>query len=224
LDSAILGDKTMLENSGTTDTFDEHLRSTTDHREFSGMNGGMDEQGTEGKTEVIFDSEDQYETDASPVNVGNEYNLFLSYAWGKGNETHEKVKILADLLIEQGERPFLDSNNLRGNMRGKISKVLASSPIFVTILTKEYNEKVKSEKFKDYCFFELNFGTKKCEQRILVILDESMRDTEMWCDRLQSEFANILYIDLSGIDNWKDTNNHSFDLFTEEVRRLLAEK
>jgi hypothetical protein len=154
-----------------------------------------------------------------------DYNLFLSYAWGEDHETHDKVKILADLLIDQGERPFFDHHNLRGNMKDKISEVLVSSPIFVTVLNEEYNEKIKGQSTQDYVYFELNYATDVCEQKILVILDESMRDRKKWCARLQGEFANMLYIDLSGVD-WKDqdTKSHSLSLFMEEVRRLMAKK
>jgi hypothetical protein len=158
-------------------------------------------------------------TTVSPVNVGSDYNLFLSYAWGEDHQTHEKVKILADLLIQQGERPFFDYHNLRGNMRSTISDVLVSSPIFVTFLNEEYNEKVARESTLDYCFYELNYAMDVCPQKILVILDESMKNKKNRCPRIQAEFANMLYIDLS---NWKDkgTFNLSFAPFMEEVRRL----
>jgi hypothetical protein len=195
------------------------------------------EPGIEGKTENILDNENQTkeyderkqvpqnETSVSPRNVDSAYNLFLSYAWGEDHETHDKVKILADFLIEQEERPFFDYHNLRGNMKDEISEVLSSSPIFVTILNKEYNEKVKGKSTQDYCFFELNYATDVCPQKILVILDESMKNKKNRCARIQGEFANMLYIDLSGVD-WKDkeARNHSFAPFINELRRLMAKK
>jgi hypothetical protein len=175
--------------------------------------------------EVVEDADEneavpQKRTTISPVNVVD-YNLFLSYAWGEDHETHAKVKILADFLIEQGERPFFDYHNLRGNMKDEVSEVLARLPIFVTILNKEYNEKVKGKSTLDYCFFELNYATSVCQQKILVILDESMKNIKTWCARIQAEFANMLYFDLSGVD-WKDkdTFNHSFTPLMEEILRL----
>jgi hypothetical protein len=224
---------TMLGSSGTANNFDEQLPSTLNPREFRGSGQNTDcemvEPGIDGKTEKILyndnqakeNDESQNETTISPGNVDGDYNLFLSYAWGEDHETHEKVKILADFLIQQGERPFFDHNNLRGNMKDKISEVLANSPIFVTVLTKEYNEKVKGQSTQDYVYFEMNYSSEVCDQKILIILEESMRDRKKWCARLKGEFANMLYIDLSGVD-WKDndTKSHSFSLFMEEVRRL----
>jgi hypothetical protein len=233
-----------MERSGATEGFDEQLPATIDHGKISNgeqetgpTDGGKEaEQETKPTTEIILENEniatENDEREVVPqkgtiISTGNmvDYNLFLSYAWGKDHETHAKVKILADLLIYQGERPFFDHNNLRGNMKDKISEVLAGSPIFVTVLTKEYNEKVKGKSTQDYVYFELNYSSEVCEQKILVILEESMRDRKKWCARLQGEFANMLYIDLSGVD-WKDqdTKSHSLSLFKEEVRRLAKSR
>jgi hypothetical protein len=222
----------MLESNGTTYELDEQLPSTLNHRT-GPTDCGVVEPGVAGKTENNFDYDNQakendeskYETTISPVNVDADYNLFLSYAWGEDKETHEKVKILADFLIKQGERPFFDYHNLRGNMKDEISEVLSSSPIFVTFLTQEYNEKVKGKSTQDYCFFELNYATDVCPQKILVILDEPMKNKKNRCARIQGEFANMLYCDLSGVD-WKDTaaRNRSFAPLMEEVRRLLMKK
>jgi hypothetical protein len=234
-----------MENSGTTtEGFDEQLPATVDHCKISNgeqqtepTDGGKEvEQETKPTTDTILENENkaaendqrkevpQKETITSNGNIVD-YNLFLSYAWGKDHQTHDKVKILADFLIQQGEHPFFDHNNLRGNMKDKISEVLANSPIFVTVLTKEYNEKVKGQLSQDYVYFELNYSSEVCNQKILIILEESMRDRKKWCARLQGEFANMLYIDLCNVD-WKDkdTNNHSFTLFMEEVRRLAKSR
>jgi hypothetical protein len=231
-----------MENSGTTtEGFDEQLPATVDHCKISNgeqetaepTDGGKEvEQETKPTTDTILEKENkvtendqqkgipQKEIITSSGNIAD-YNLFLSYAWGKDHQTHDKVKILADFLVQQGERPFFDHNNLRGNMKDKISEVLANSPIFVTVLTKDYNEKVKGQSTQDYVYFELNYSSEVCDQKILIILEESMRDRKKWCARLQGEFANMLYIDLSGVD-WKgnDTKSHSFSFFMEEVRRL----
>jgi hypothetical protein len=242
----------LQENRTTSEEFDEPVPIITDHcalccvdKETKPTNSETGEEGTEttienrleNTTEKTADGDkDDFEdvdevkgvpqkgTTVSPVNVVD-YNLFLSYAWGEDHQTHDKVKILADLLIEQGERPFFDSHNLRGNMKSKISKVLASSPIFVTVLTKEYNKKVEGESTLDYCFFELNYATVVCKKKILVILDKSMRNKEKWCPLIQAEFANMLYIDLCDVD-WKDKDafNHPFAPFAEEILRLTKKK
>ena len=74
-------------------------------------------------------------------------DIFISHAWRKDEldrDNHERCKILANKLINNGYSVWIDSNDLYGNIDSSIMKGINNCKIVLVCLTKRYCDKINT--------------------------------------------------------------------------------
>jgi hypothetical protein len=111
---------------------------------------------------------------------------------------------LSSLLQQQNLKTWIDDTDNTGHMLFSIPEGIKKSNYFVAFLTADFNKKISSGEFeKDWCFRELNYATYILSPKniVLVVLEEEMKERKDWADPLQFQFANVVYYDMSRLEN-----------------------
>jgi hypothetical protein len=148
--------------------------------------------------------------------------VFLSYAWGRNNENHNRVKMIDGFLSRNGIKCWIDSRCMRGDMKNCITNAVGKIKIFIIFLTIPYNEKIANEDSKDFCYYEFNYATQvlSTSQMIIVNMDKETRNQKKWAKRLQADFGNHLFIDLSNL-HWKKSLDKQPGQLADPLYKLL---
>ena len=108
-------------------------------------------------------------------------DIFISHAWGKDEldrDNHERCKILANKLINNGYSVWIDSNDLYGNIDSSIMKGINNCKIVLVCLTKRYCDKINTcainQLSNDNCYKEWNYSLFRQKIIIPVLMEPSM--------------------------------------------------
>lgn len=151
------------------------------------------------------------------------YDAFLTHDWGKdllGRDNHERVKIINELLKDNGVVTWFDNDRLRGHdMVNKIALGIDRSKKFVVFLTQRYVEKVNGKNPDDFCKREFLYGAKhkKVDKIVVVVMEESMLDTNSWSGQLDFIVGSTLYVDMTTDDKIRENIGTLVDEINAEV-------
>jgi len=108
-------------------------------------------------------------------------DIFISHAWGKDEldrDNHERCKILANKLINNGYSVWIDSNDLYGNIDSSIMKGINNCKIVLVCLTKRYCDKINTcvinQLSNDNCYKEWNYSLFRQKIIIPVLMEPNM--------------------------------------------------
>ena len=108
--------------------------------------------------------------------AGIEKDIFLSHAHGKdrlGRDNHVRVQLLAAQLKQEGLQPWLDSDQMAGNIETSMIEGITNSSYVALCITAEYLKKISSRNTADNCFKEFDFAVrnKQKESIIMIFMD-----------------------------------------------------
>lgn len=108
-------------------------------------------------------------------------DIFISHAWGKDEldrDNHERCKILANKLINNGYSVWIDSNDLYGNIDSSIMKGINNCKIVLVCLIKRYCDKINTcainQLSNDNCYKEWNYSLFRQKIIIPVLMEPNM--------------------------------------------------
>ena len=132
-------------------------------------------------------------------------DIFISHAWGKDEldrDNHERCKILANKLINNGYSVWINSNDLYGNIDSTIMNGINNCKIILLCLTKKYCDKINTcainQLSNDNCYKEWNYSLFKQKIIIPLLMEPCMIDIFLNESGIIQMYLNsIIYIDLS---------------------------
>ena len=83
--------------------------------------------------------------------VGGKFDIFLSHAWGKGDCRKAFTDQIYFALKEHGLRVWLDSNEMKLNLRASMADGIAKSELVLALLSPDYQRSRQ-------CMYELRFS------------------------------------------------------------------
>lgn len=176
-------------------------------------------------------------------------DIFISHAWGKDEldrDNHERCKIIANKLINNGYTVWIDSNEIYGNIDSSIIKGINNCKIVLVCLTKRYCDKINNcatnQLSNDNCYKEWNYSLFKQKIIIPVLMEPCMINfffngegiIQMYlnsmmfinfCINLEDDF-NILckYLRKNNLFNFEEKNNsrisNSFSNFVQIITSM----
>jgi hypothetical protein len=132
-------------------------------------------------------------------------DIFISHAWGKDEldrDNHERCKILANKLINNGYTVWIDSNEIFGNIDSSIMKGINNCKIVLICLTKKYCDKINkcaiSQLTNDNCYKEWNYSLFKQKIIIPVLMEPNMINTFLHEEGIIQMYLNsLMFIDFT---------------------------
>lgn len=108
-------------------------------------------------------------------------DIFISHAWGKDEldrDNHERCKLIAQKLIDNGYTVWIDSNDLYGNIDSSIMKGINNCKIVLVCLTRKYCDKINNcainQLSNDNCYKEWNYSLFRQKIIIPILMEPSM--------------------------------------------------
>jgi hypothetical protein len=121
-----------------------------------------------------------------------------------GRDNHQRVVLLKEALQERGIITWIDTDNMKDNLRHCMSQGLNESMSIIYFITKKYEEKINGGDNTDDCLFELNAASKNptlANNRIVISMEKCMLNPREWqAGRLKDELCLHLFIDMSEDD------------------------
>ena len=146
-------------------------------------------------------------------------DCFLSHNWGENHLNHERVKKVDEALKKRGLNPWLDENNINGNIRFKMAEGIDNTKCFIAFITKEYRDKVNSKDMKDNCKYEFSYAMNQIgsQNTIPIIMESEMKDTTKWKGELGAALGNMLYLDFT-----EDINiEKKYDELCKKIKHII---
>ena len=140
-------------------------------------------------------------------------DIFISHAWGKDEldrDNHERCKILANKLINNGYSVWIDSNDLYGNIDSSIMKGINNCKIVLVCLTRKYCDKINNcvvnQLTNDNCYKEWNYSLFKQKIIIPILMEPSMINHFLKNEGIIQMYLNsLMFIDFT--NNFDDDFN-----------------
>ena len=140
-------------------------------------------------------------------------DIFISHAWGKDEldrDNHERCKILANKLINNGYSIWIDSNDLYGNIDSSIMKGINNCKIVLVCLTKRYCDKINTcainQLSNDNCYKEWNYSLFRQKIIIPVLMEPNMINIFLNGQGIIQMYLNsLMFIDFT--NNFDDDFN-----------------
>ena len=140
-------------------------------------------------------------------------DIFISHAWGKDEldrDNHERCKILANKLINNGYSVWIDSNDLYGNIDSSIMKGINNCKIVLVCLTKRYCDKINTcainQLSNDNCYKEWNYSLFRQKIIIPVLMEPNMINIFLNGQGIIQMYLNsLMFIDFT--NNFNDDFN-----------------
>ena len=140
-------------------------------------------------------------------------DIFISHAWGKDEldrDNHERCKILANKLINNGYSVWIDSNDLYGNIDSSIMKGINNCKIVLVCLTKRYCDKINTcainQLSNDNCYKEWNYSLFRQKIIIPVLMEPTMINIFLNGQGIIQMYLNsLMFIDFT--NNFDDDFN-----------------
>ena len=140
-------------------------------------------------------------------------DIFISHAWGKDEldrDNHERCKILADKLIQDGYSVWVDANDLHGNIDSSIMKGINNCKIVLICLTKRYCDKINTcalnQLSNDNCYKEWNYSLFRQKIIIPVLMEPTMINIFLNGQGIIQMYLNsLMFIDFT--NNFDDDFN-----------------
>ena len=140
-------------------------------------------------------------------------DIFISHAWGKDEldrDNHERCKILANKLINNGYSVWIDSNDLYGNIDSSIMKGINNCKIVLVCLTKRYCDKINTSAINqlsnDNCYKEWNYSLFRQKIIIPVLMEPNMINIFLKGQGIIQMYLNsLMFIDFT--NNFDDDFN-----------------
>lgn len=124
------------------------------------------------------------------------WHCFLSHCWGEKGVTHELVLNIAQRLKNEKLKPWVDQEQMKGELDKDMSNGIEKSACFIVFITKAYME--KADDTKNNVGKEFSYATRTMfENIIVVVLDENCRDPSKWKNVVGFNLGGKLYIDFS---------------------------
>ena len=108
-------------------------------------------------------------------------DIFISHSWGKDEldrDNHERCKLIAQKLINNGYTVWIDSNEIYGNIDSSIMKGINNCKIVLVCLTRKYCDKINNcsinQLTNDNCYKEWNYSLFKQKIIIPILMEPSM--------------------------------------------------
>ncbi|GBG25716.1 Hypothetical Protein FCC1311_019352 [Hondaea fermentalgiana] len=111
------------------------------------------------------------------------FDVFLSHAWGKGKETHRKVKAVADALEGRGIKCWFDGSNIGLDVLKSMADGIDQSKAVVVFVTQTYMDNVNKDRtIPDNCRTEFYHAlhTHGPANMIPCVLEPGLDSTHSW--------------------------------------------
>jgi hypothetical protein len=145
-----------------------------------------------------------------PLADGKDYHVFLSHCWADDEEkrnNHERVEKVKEALQKRGVKTWIDTEDMRRNIRTCMSRGLEASMSIIFFLTKKYQEKINGGDNTDDCFFEFNAASANkilANNRYVVVMEKYMLEKGLWTGLLNAELCKDLFFNMSDDDLIED--------------------
>ena len=128
------------------------------------------------------------------------FDAFMSHDWGKERVNHEKVLRIHGELKRKGLSPWVDQEQMSGNIYSKMCEGIDGSACVIVFVTENYMKKVGGDNMNDNCRLEFNYAAqRKTSLKIVpVVMEAALRDISTWTGRVGMFLAGTLYVDMSG--------------------------
>ena len=146
--------------------------------------------------------------------------LFMSHPWAAdelGRDTHARTRSIAAALADLGWAPWLDENEMVGNIDAAMARGIDEADAVVVCLTRKYCEKVAAAasdpRRRDNCLSEWTYANNRKKVLLPVVMEPCMRDPGAWPGgSVAMHFGGSLYADAA---------SDEFDQVAERVDTLL---
>eukprot|EP00599_Poterioochromonas_sp_BG-1_P016920 CAMPEP_0173167074 /NCGR_PEP_ID=MMETSP1105-20130129/22449_1 /TAXON_ID=2985 /ORGANISM="Ochromonas sp., Strain BG-1" /LENGTH=298 /DNA_ID=CAMNT_0014088551 /DNA_START=271 /DNA_END=1165 /DNA_ORIENTATION=+ len=153
--------------------------------------------------------------------AGIEKDIFLSHAHGKdrlGRDNHVRVQLLAAQLKQEGLQPWLDSDQMAGNIETSMIEGITNSSYVALCITAEYLKKISSRNTADNCFKEFDFAVRNKQKESIIMIFMDHVQAADWPESLEDLYRpnEQLYVEFRMDEKVKDC--------ASEVHRLIGIK
>ena len=125
---------------------------------------------------------------------------FLTHNWGKkedGFANHKRVSEVNKLLKDKNYDCWFDEVAMTGDVSKAMQQGIDNSDCVIIFLTKVYLEKINSVNLADNCFLEFKYTFLKKKPFILVLMDGSVRLSDINDGYAGMHIGDMLYVDMS---------------------------
>lgn len=147
-------------------------------------------------------------------------DIFISHAWGKDEldrDNHERCKLIAQKLIDNGYTVWIDSNEMYGNIDFSIMKGINNCKIVLVCLTRKYCDKINNcvvnQLTNDNCYKEWNYSLFKQKIIIPILMEPSMIN-----HFLQNEGIIQMYLNSLMFIDFTNNFNDDFNILCKNLR------
>jgi len=148
-------------------------------------------------------------------------DIFISHAWGKDEldrDNHERCKLIAQKLIDNGYTVWIDSNEMYGNIDSSIMKGINNCKIVLVCLTRKYCDKINNcavnQLTNDNCYKEWNYSLFKQKIIIPILMEPSMIN-----HFLQNEGIIQMYLNSMMFINFSINLEDDFNILCKYLRK-----
>ena len=132
-------------------------------------------------------------------------DIFISHAWGKDEldrDNHERCKLIAQKLIDNGYTVWIDFNEMYGNIDSSIMKGINNCKIVLVCLTKKYCDKINNcainQLTNDNCYKEWNYSLFRQKIIIPILMEPCMINIFLQKEGIIQMYLNsLMYIDFT---------------------------
>lgn len=134
--------------------------------------------------------------------VADRTDCFLTHDWGKelGQDNHARVALINAALQKRGMKTWFDAEQMQGNIKKQMISGIDNSQCIVVFITQRYIMKVAGQNAEDNCQLEFNYAsrTKTASRMVAVVMEERMRNANMWQGEVGMVLGGSLYVDMCG--------------------------